>query len=140
MRYSMKTLGAVLCLLSANVAPAAAQEVGFFMNLINQCRADAADYCAHITPGQGRIAACLYAHIDRLRPGCREAVKTGLAIRACAPDARRLCSDVRPGGGRIAACLEHFSDELSPRCRAVLAYRADTHRDWKDDDDAELLK
>ncbi|NJM35153.1 MAG: hypothetical protein HC850_11080 [Rhodomicrobium sp.] len=84
MRNAMKTL-AVAGVLSMNAAPAFAQEPGFFLHLINQCRADAADYCAQITPGHGRIAACLYAHIDRLRPGCQEAVKTGLAIKACAP-------------------------------------------------------
>ena len=140
MRAYVKTLVLCLGLWSGSALTVSAQELGPLFRLLSQCRADAADLCADVVPGGGRIAACLYAHMDRLRPGCHEAVEAGLAIRACIRDARRFCDSVVPGEGRIADCLSEFRDDLSPACRAVLAFGADLQHRWNDYEERDLLK
>ncbi|MGB0084697.1 MAG: cysteine rich repeat-containing protein [Rhodomicrobiaceae bacterium] len=140
MPASVKTLILAFGLLSSGVLAASAQEPGPLVHLINQCRGDAANLCADVVPGWGRIAACLYAHIDKLRPGCRDAVEAGLAIRACIGDARQFCRGVVPGEGRIADCLSEFRGDLSPACRAVLAFGTEVHRRRDNHDEPDLLK
>jgi Golgi apparatus protein 1 len=126
-----------LGLLGAGAVPAAAQEPGFFLHLMQQCRADADELCDDVRPGGGRVAACLFAHADAVSPRCRAAIQIGLVVKACGRDAARLCDDVEPGGGRIAECLAGFRDELSPQCFAVLSPNADAMRDeyWRDEDE-----
>jgi Cysteine rich repeat len=141
-------LGAAM--LAAGAAPSAAQQPGGVMQLLSQCRADAADFCDDVRPGQGRIVACLYAHLEALRPGCRQAFRIGMAIRACAWDAKQFCDGVMPGEGRIAACLAGARERLSPGCRDVVAFwsggapgagRWDRPGEpYRDDEERDLLK
>ena len=39
---------------------------------IDSCKSDTQKFCANVKPGQGRVAACLKAHEDRLSPECRK--------------------------------------------------------------------
>lgn len=131
-----------LGLLGAGVMPASAQEPGFFLHLMQQCRADADELCDDVPPGGGRVAACLYAHVDEVSPRCQSAIRIGIAVKACGRDAARLCGDVEPGGGRVAICLGEFREELSPECFAVLSPNADGVRGeyWRDEVERDLLK
>jgi hypothetical protein len=43
------------------------------------CHADYQRHCAGVTPGQGRIVACLKSHIDQLSPVCRAVLEQRLA-------------------------------------------------------------
>jgi hypothetical protein len=129
-----------LALLGIGAAPSAAQEPGFLLQILGECRADAADFCDDVRPGEGRIAACLYAHMDSLRPACRQGVAMGAAIRACAWDAKTFCDDVRPGGGRIAACLSAVRERLSPKCRSVVAFWSEAGGGRYEQEDRDLLK
>ena len=140
MPLHFKRILAAAAVFSAGLQPALAQEPGVLLRLFSQCRADAAEFCDDVRPGGGRIAACLYAHMDHLRPGCRQAVGTGLAIKACAFDAKEFCDGVPPGGGRIAACLAEVRERLSPDCGAVIALWRGPAGDWRDEDESELLK
>lgn len=38
------------------------------------CRQDAQTLCAGVSPGQGRIIACLAGHRDQVQPACRTAL------------------------------------------------------------------
>jgi hypothetical protein len=147
MRLKLKAIFLGTAMLAAAVAPSMAQEGGRLLELLDQCRADAAALCGDVRPGQGRIAACLYSHMEQLRPGCRNAVRMGLAIKACAWDAKQFCDGVMPGEGRIAACLSAVRERLSPDCRSVVSFWSGAGerwdrpgRRWDDGEERDLLK
>jgi hypothetical protein len=121
MRAFLSAVLMAAALMPFGLRPASAQGAEILLELIAQCHRDAADLCADIQPGGGRIAACLYSHMNDLSPPCHRAVRDGLALRACAGEYRQYCRDVPVGEGQIARCLHDFRDELSPQCEAVLA-------------------
>ena len=91
------------------------------------CGADVYRFCPSTPRGQGRILACLSAHVGRreLSSNCEEAVVTALERAqefsvGCANDAAALCAGVQPGGGRIFLCLRAQSDRLSSRCKRAV--------------------
>ena len=48
---------------------------GFAQSAVREaCRADYAKYCSGVTPGGGRIAACLNKQHDQLGEACRKAL------------------------------------------------------------------
>jgi len=86
------------------------------------CREDAQRLCADITPGDGRILACLKSKEDKLSPACKARFEEGKkrleqAKQACAGDVQKFCKDVQPGGGRLVQCLKGNYDALSPECK-----------------------
>lgn len=95
------------------------------------CQADLDRYCAHVTPGEGRLALCLIAHADKRSPQCEAALSearseaekiidlAGIAVEACAPDIAALCSGTEPGEGRIAQCLADQRPALTNDCGIV---------------------
>ena len=103
-----------------------AEEEGVFV----QCTEDLKEYCANVTPGDGRIAACLYAHTATLSDSCHTATAgTGtlleqffdrltLAAANCRADIETLCRDTSRGG--FYACLKSKKADLSPACNASL--------------------
>lgn len=133
-------LSLVMVVSGVGMTPAFAQAPGPVLNFIVQCQADTAELCDDVIPGQGRIVACLYSQMDKLRPRCRNAISAGAALRFCAIDARRFCEGVVPGEGRIAACLAEFRERLSPNCLKAFAYFANSGEDWDDKDEKQLLK
>lgn len=99
---------------------------------IEGCRADLDAYCSHVTPGDQRLLACLYAHEDKISDRCRANVTDALLIvdvelaqtnrigAMCGSDILTHCGDVEPGDGRIAACLTERVAALSPGCQEAL--------------------
>ncbi len=85
---------AVLFAALAAVGPAAAQmglpasQRATATALREACGADHARLCAQVSPGGGRILACLEAHEEALTPTCRAALPQARALRAAAPDPR----------------------------------------------------
>jgi hypothetical protein len=45
-------------------------EQGLVETVANGCKIEIEKYCSQVTPGQGRILACLYAHEDKLSAKC----------------------------------------------------------------------
>ncbi len=95
------------------------------------CKSDLKKYCSDITPGEGRVAACLDSREDQLSSKCqtaylktkarvsRELDKTEVAFRkSCGEDVKRFCSEVPSGRGRILNCLDENKDGLSESCVA----------------------
>ena len=96
------------------------------------CDAELAQRCADVTPGEGRLLACLYAHGDTLSGRCElalydAAARLERAISAvtyvaseCRAELETRCGQVVVGEGRVVRCLKDHADELSPRCHQAL--------------------
>lgn len=118
------TLGGLLLL----VNPVMAQQ-GLVESVVTGCKAELGKYCSNVTPGEGRILACLYAHNDKLSGRCEyalydAAVQLERAVAAlsyvaneCAPDLRKHCARVEAGEGRLLECLQKNDAQVSNRCK-----------------------
>ncbi len=96
------------------------------------CKKELETYCKDVTPGHGRILACLYAHEDKLSGQCEyalydAAVQLERAVAAltyvaneCADDINKLCSSVKAGKGRLLACLDKNKKKVSNRCNQAI--------------------
>jgi len=131
MRTLLSRLAGALLLAAASAAPAAAQQPPA-EQVIEGCASELETYCAAVTPGEGRLLACVYAHGDKLSGQCDfalydAAVRLERAIRAltyvaseCRADIESLCAGVQMGEGRIAQCLSDHAAELSQPCDQAL--------------------
>jgi len=98
----------------------------------NGCRVELEKYCSNVTPGEGRILACLYAHGDKLSPKCEYALYDAAAqleravaalsyvANECDEDLDKYCSAVAPGEGRLLNCLKKKEKQLTKRCKQAL--------------------
>ena len=96
------------------------------------CSQDVDKLCKGITPGGGRLLACLKSHEGDVSKECKQALahaRQALAqshsalaktLSACEGDRQAHCKDVAPGGGRIIACLKKNEAALSDACKAAL--------------------
>jgi len=109
------------------VGGALAQE-GLVQTVAEGCKAEIQTYCKGVTPGEGRVLACLYAYQDKLSGRCEyalydasvqlERVVNALTYVAneCRGDLQAYCSAVKPGEGRLLDCLEKNKAKVSARC------------------------
>ena len=128
--------GTIGCLLAvglvlafAGVAPA---QEGLVRTVTEGCKTEIETYCKGVTPGEGRVLACLYAHGDKLSGRCEYAlydasVQLERAVNAltyvageCRGDLQAYCSAVKPGEGRLVDCLEKNKSRVSGRCTQAL--------------------
>jgi len=58
----------------------------------NGCKAEIEKYCANVTPGEGRMLACLYAHEDKLSGRCEFALYDA-SVRLERPCRPFLCGE-----------------------------------------------
>ena len=139
----MQTIGRLLVLgVLGMVAPAMAQTpaqdvTGAMQGQLGAqvregCNSELAQYCAEVTPGEGRLLACLYAHGDKLSGQCDfalydAAARLERAVSAityvaseCRADLETHCANVDVGEGRVAQCLKDHASELSPGCGQAL--------------------
>ena len=77
-----------------------------------------------MTPGEGRILACLYAHSDKLSGKCEFALYDAAAqleravaalsyvVNECADDLDQFCRDVAAGEGRLLMCLDKNDQKI----------------------------
>jgi hypothetical protein len=96
------------------------------------CEVELEKYCKDVTPGQGRVLACLYARSDKLSSTCEyalydAAVRLERAVAAltyvaneCDADLAKLCSAVKPGEGRLINCLQKNEKQVSDRCKQAV--------------------
>jgi hypothetical protein len=96
------------------------------------CKQELETYCKDVTPGEGRVLACLYSREDKLSGKCEyalydaavqlERVLTILAYVAneCRGDLQKFCSDIQPGKGRLLACIDKNEMQLSGRCKEAM--------------------
>lgn len=110
----------------------AAMEGELAVRVLEGCREELVTYCSEVTPGEGRLLACLYAHGDKLSGPCQfqlydASVRLERAISAisyiaaqCGPEIEANCANVEPGEGRMAQCLRDNQSALSPGCDQAL--------------------
>jgi len=96
------------------------------------CEKELTSYCSEVTPGEGRVLACLYAHNDKLSGKCEYALYDAAAqlerfiaalsylANECDADLEKFCSAVEAGEGRLLKCLDENSAKISGRCTEAL--------------------
>jgi len=96
------------------------------------CKAEMDKYCAMVTPGEGRVLACLFSYQDKLSNKCEYALYDAAAqleravaaltyvVVECDNDLEKFCSTVQPGDGRLKECLDKNMANVSERCKAAM--------------------
>ena len=97
--------------------------------VVTGCQKELETYCKDVTPGQGRVLACLYARNDKLSGKCeyalydaavqleRAVAALGYVVNECRNDLKSLCSGVPAGEERLLKCLEENDSKVSDRCK-----------------------
>jgi hypothetical protein len=96
------------------------------------CSKEFQTFCKDVTPGEGRLLACLYAHEDKLSGRCEylfydTAARLGWLINTltyvaseCRDDLTKFCSDIKPGEGRLLQCIDKNDAKVSNQCKGAL--------------------
>jgi Cysteine rich repeat len=125
-----RLVGAVL-LTAASASSVAAQQP-LAEQVLEGCKSELESWCQSVTPGEGRLLACLYAHEDQLSGQCEYALYDAAArleriINAltfvaseCGDDIESQCTEVKAGEGRIIECLNKNAGKLSKPCSQAL--------------------
>jgi len=105
---------------------------GLVETVANGCKMEIEKYCSQVTPGQGRILACLYAHEDKLSAKCEYALYDAAAqleravaalsyvANECNEDLYKYCESIEPGKGRLLECLDKHDKQVSKRCKQAI--------------------
>ena len=125
-------LGAGLALCALGSVAGAAGEGSLVDQVKEGCKAELESHCKGVTPGEGRLLACLYAFEDKLSARCDyalydAAMRLEHAVAAlshgateCKGDIEKHCAAVQAGEGRILDCLKKQGDKLSKRCSQAI--------------------
>jgi hypothetical protein len=125
---------AVFAVLIFSVGGAWAEEgeVGVIDNVMTACEPEITAFCSQVTPGEGRLLACFYAHEDKLSGRCGYALYEAAAAleqfaaavthvaSQCLDDMEKLCAQVELGEGRVATCLVEHKAEVTEACRQAM--------------------
>jgi len=126
---SMITVAVVFCVVAIGGGCATLQPKGPADIVAEGCKTEIETYCKSVTPGEGRVLACLYAYNDKLSNRCEyalydasaqlERVVAALAYVAneCRNDLNTYCSNIQPGEGRLLECLDKNKAKVSSRCK-----------------------
>ena len=96
------------------------------------CEKELKEFCAKVTPGEGRLLACLYAYQDKLSARCEYALYDAGAqlehavatltylTNECGDDLKKHCGAIKPGEGRVIDCMKKNEKALSSRCSQAI--------------------
>jgi cysteine rich repeat protein len=96
------------------------------------CEKEIKTYCKDVTPGEGRVLACLYAYWNRLSDQCdyalydaasqlsRAVATLSFVVNECRDELKTYCADIHPGEGRLIQCLDRNDAKVSKRCKQAL--------------------
>ena len=105
---------------------------GLIETVANGCKMELEKYCSQVTPGQGRVLACLYAHEDKLSAKCEYALYDAAAqleravaalsyvANECNEDLDKFCESIEPGKERLLDCLDKHDKQVSKRCKQAI--------------------
>ena len=129
----MKTMRFVPAVLFAVVATGPASAQTNVVEVVQKvCTSEIDTYCSNVTPGNGRMLACFFAHEDKLSIPCFNALYDGMgALNAlvaatsfiaerCANEIDTICDGAPMGDGRIAGCLLDNKADLGPACVSAM--------------------
>jgi hypothetical protein len=130
----MKTLAIIVALDLLAMSSAMAQPSldNIAKTVKDGCQAELNTYCKAVSPGEGRVFACLYAHSDKLSGHCEYALynvsqeleravsELNYLATSCSSELQSYCSDTKPGEGRIATCLKRNMDKATPTCQRAI--------------------
>ena len=100
--------------------------------VIKACEPEIQTYCSQVTPGEGRLLACFYAHGDKISARCEYALYDAAAqleafaaalthlATECHDDLMKLCAQVELGEGRVATCLLENKADLTEACQQAI--------------------
>lgn len=127
---SISTTLATILLVFGFSATVSAQDI---VTTIEQgCSVEIEKYCSQVTPGEGRMLACFFAHEDKLSGQCQYALYNASAqlehaISAlnyvagqCQSDMEKLCANVAVGEGRVLDCLDANKESVSAACNQAI--------------------
>jgi hypothetical protein len=126
-----KLLVAIVGVVLLSAAGAWAQE-SIVDNVKKACETEITNYCSQVTPGEGRILACFFAHEDKLSGRCQYALYEAAAeldafataikhlATQCESDLMKYCAQVELGEGRVANCLLDHKAELTAACQQAI--------------------
>ncbi|MCK5359326.1 MAG: hypothetical protein KAJ95_01795 [Gammaproteobacteria bacterium] len=129
--YPKIKIMALLASLLVFSLPASALE-DIVESVANGCDKELSTYCKDVTPGEGRILACLFAHSDKISGRCEYAVYDAAAqleravsaltfvANECGDDIENICAKVEAGEGRILTCLKTNEDKVAKRCKQAM--------------------
>jgi hypothetical protein len=84
------------------------------------CAADFQAFCIDVQPGEGRLAACIKAHISDFSVTCKaRLIGTILTAKECASSLKEQCGTSR-NAGEAGACLRESLTSLSEICILVV--------------------
>jgi hypothetical protein len=121
----------IVAMLFGGVGNLCAQE-GIIETVKTGCKTELETYCKTVTPGEGRVLACLYAYQDKLSGQCEYALYDASArleravaaltyvAKECEADVAANCGGVKAGEGRLLQCLEKNEAKVSQRCKVAL--------------------
>ena len=97
------------------------------------CATEIENYCNQVSPGNGRLLACFYAHEDKLSGQCQFALydasaQLERAVSAlnyvageCEEDIMAHCAEVQLGEGRIVECLKANESTVTASCQQAMS-------------------
>jgi hypothetical protein len=112
--------------------PDEAMAQGIIETVAKGCEKELKMYCAQVTPGEGRVLACLYSFWDKLSDQCDNALygAAGQLQRAvadlryvhseCWDDLKAYCAKIQPGEGRLLQCLDKNDAKVTNRCKQAV--------------------
>jgi hypothetical protein len=91
-------------------------------HLRKTCTVDLDALCAGVAPGEGRVRACLMAHMASMSTFCSAKLSREIYLATeCETDVKHFCGAVTSGGARIASRVQTHFGEVSDSCRSALA-------------------
>ena len=127
-----KIIGVCIVSLLAGLSAQAVAQDKIVEAVVAACEQEIKNYCSQVTPGEGRVLACFYAHEDKLSVQCINALYDGMAALErfvstvsyvagqCSEDIDNICGKTVPGEGRIAQCLLDNEADLTETCSAAI--------------------
>jgi len=129
MKSIKTTLITVVLLMGASSTAMAGDIIG---GVEEGCAVEIEQFCSQVTPGDGRMLACFFAHEDKISGKCQYALYTASAeleqaatalnyvASQCENDIMAHCADVQLGEGRVLDCLDANKENVSEACQAAV--------------------
>jgi hypothetical protein len=125
-------IGMIVLFLVVAFGGAAVADQGIVDTVVKGCDQELKTFCKDVTPGEGRVLACLYAYSDKLSPKCEYALydaaaqleravnALSYAVNECRDDLQKFCSGIQPGQGRLLDCMDKNDKQVSKRCKQAM--------------------